>query len=135
MIKRLLAFTLLGATALAADSPAGAAANPEPALGSVGDREPDHPDPRTPVPLAPGAFADFVGRYQREDMTVRVFRDHDHFFIRVDDRPRVEIFALSDHEFFAHESPDTLSFERNARGEVTHFIRRSNAPQLFRRVH
>jgi hypothetical protein len=46
----------------------------------------------------------------------------------------VEIFALSDHEFFAEASPDTLSFERDTRGRVTHFIRHSAAPQLFRRV-
>ena len=92
------------------------------------------PPERTPVPMAPQAFADFVGRYQREAMTVLVFRDRDHFFIKVDDRPRVEIFPLSAHEFFLRESPDTLSFERDARGFVTHFIRHSAAPQLFRRV-
>ena len=135
MIKRLLAFTLLGANEPAAYLSTAAPAHTEPAPTAAGEREPDRPDTRIPVPLAAGAFADFVGRYQREEMTVRVFRDHDHFFLKVDDRPRVEIFALSDHEFFAHESPDTLSFERNARGEVTHFIRRSNAPQLFRRIH
>ena len=96
---------------------------------------PDHAPPeRTPVPLPPAAFADFVGRYQREAMTVLVFRDRDHFFIKVDDRPRVEIFPLSDHEFFVAGSPDTLSFERDGRGSVTHFVRRAVAPQLFRRV-
>jgi hypothetical protein len=92
------------------------------------------PPERTPVPLAPAAFADFVGRYQREEMLVLVFRDQGHFFIKVDDRPRVEIFPLSDHEFFLRESPDTLSFERDAKGVVTHFIRHSAAQQLFRRV-
>ena len=96
---------------------------------------PSHAPPvRTPVPLAPEAFADFIGRYQREAMTVLVFRDRDHFFIKVDDRPRVEIFPLSDHEFFAVDSPDTLSFERDRHGSVTHFVRRAAAPQLFRRV-
>jgi hypothetical protein len=95
---------------------------------------PDQPAERTPVPLAPEAFADFVGRYVREETTILVFRDHEHFFIKVNERPRVEIFALSDHEFFAEASPDTLSFERDTRGRVTHFIRHSAAPQLFRRV-
>jgi hypothetical protein len=98
---------------------------------------PDSPAPppeRTPVPLAPEAFADFIGRYQREDMTVLVFQSRGHFFIKVDDRPRAEIFPLSDHEFFLHESPDKLSFERDDHGIVTHFIRHSTAPQLFRRV-
>ena len=91
-------------------------------------------DERTPVPLAPEKFTDFVGRYQREEMIVVVFRDHEHFFLKVDDRPRAELFPLSDHEFFLRESPDTLSFERDAHGAVTHFIRHSAAPQLFRRV-
>ncbi len=99
---------------------------------------PDHPpaqsDERKPVPMTPEAFHDFVGRYQREDMTVAVFRDHAHFFLMVDDRPRAELFPLSDHEFFLHESPDTISFERDAHGKVTHFIRHSTAPQLFVRL-
>jgi hypothetical protein len=99
---------------------------------------PDAPAPpaeRTPVPLTPEAFADFIGRYQREDMIVLVFQSGGHFFLKVDDRPRAELFPLSDHEFFLRESPDKVSFERNDRGEVTHFIRHSTAPQLFRRVH
>ena len=89
---------------------------------------------RTPVPMTPEAFADFVGRYQREEMTVLVFREKEHFFLKVDDRPRAELFPLSDHEFFLRESPDKVSFERDAHGAVTHFIRHSTAPQLFRRV-
>lgn len=112
-----------------------AALGAEPPAGAAPDDKSDQPAERTPVPLAPEAFADFVGRYQREDMTVLVFRDHAHFFIKVDDRPRAEIFPLSDHEFFLRESPDKLSFERDAHGVVTHFIRHSAAPQLFRRVH
>src|SRR5438270_867069 len=84
------------------------------------------------ISLAPEQFADFIGRYQREDMIVRIFSDRGHFFLKVDDRPRAEMFPLSDHEFFMKESPDKLSFERNNRGEITHFIRHSTAPQLFR---
>jgi hypothetical protein len=98
---------------------------------------PDAPAPppeRTPVPLDPREFTDFIGRYQREDMTVLVFQSQGHFFIKVDDRPRAEMFPLSDHEFFLRESPDKLSFERDDHGLVTHFIRHSTAPQLFRRV-
>ncbi len=95
----------------------------------------DRPAERVPVPMAPEAFAPFVGRYEREEMTVLVFRDKEgHFFLKVDDRPRAEIFPLSDHEFFLRESPDVISFERDAKGFVTHFIRHSAAPQLFRRV-
>jgi len=111
---------------------AGAAAEPKPAAPRPDDAE--RPAPRKPVPLAPEAFADFVGRYEREETTILVFRDQGHFFIKVNDRDRVEIFALSDHEFFAEASPDTLSFERDDRGRVTHFIRRSAPPQLYRRV-
>ena len=92
------------------------------------------PAERVPVPLAPEALADFVGRYQREDTLALVFRDRGHFFLKVGDRPRAELFALSDHEFFLRESPDKLSFERDARGLVTHFIRHSTAPQLYRRL-
>ena len=84
--------------------------------------------------LAPEAFANFVGRYVREETTVLVFRDHEHFFIKVGHNDRVEIFPLSDHEFLVAGSKETLSFERGVHGEVTHFIRHSAAPQIFRRV-
>lgn len=124
-MKRLLLGLALTAALAAAAEPPPAAPAEHPA---------ERPDERTPVPLAPEKFADFIGRYEREDSTIVVFRDQAHFFIRVNDRPRVEIFALSDHEFFARASPDRLSFERDGRGRVTHFIRHSAAPQLYRKV-
>jgi hypothetical protein len=89
---------------------------------------------RAIVPMTLEGFRPFIGNYQREDMIVRVFSADGHFYLRVDDRERAELFPLSDHEFFLKESPDKLSFERNERGGVTHFIRHSTAPQLFRRL-
>jgi len=106
----------------------------QPAPGAASDHPSTQADERKPVPMTQEAFADFVGRYQREDLNVAVFRDHGHFFLMVEDRPRAEIFPLSDHEFFLRGSPDTISFERDAHGKVTHFIRRSAAPQLFVRL-
>ena len=98
----------------------------------------DWPDYRvaekTAVPLAPEAFADFVGRYEREDTPLLVFRDRGHFNVRVGSRPRTEIFPQSDHEFFTLDAPEIWSFERDARGEVTHAILRASPPQLYRRV-
>ena len=124
MKKYFFCFALIHAVAFSAP--------PVPDAAPAG--EPDKPAERTPVPLAPEKFTDFIGRYQREEMSVIVFNSGGHYFIKVDDRPRAELLPLSDHEFFLRESPDTLSFERDGHGRVTHFIRHSTAPQLFRRV-
>lgn len=101
-------------------------------------REYDWPDYRvlekTAVPLTPEAFGDFVGRYEREETTLLVFRDQGRFFMKTAGQPRVEIFPQSGHEFFTLDDPDVFSFERDARGMVTHVIRRAAPPQLFRRV-
>ncbi len=101
-------------------------------------REYDWPDygviEKTAVPLAPEAFTDFIGRYEREETTLLAYHSQGHFYLKIGTRPRVEIFPQSDHEFFLLNEPDVFSFERNSRGEVSHLIRRGSAPQLFRRV-
>jgi hypothetical protein len=101
-------------------------------------REYDWPDYRmvekTAVPLTDSAVNAFSGRYEREDKPVLVFRLNGHFYIRIGDRPRFEIFPQSDHEFFTLDSPDIWSFERNVTGAVTHLILRSAPPQLYRRL-
>jgi CubicO group peptidase (beta-lactamase class C family) len=86
------------------------------------------------VSFDPKAFTDFIGRYQREETTILAFQSQGHFYLKVNNRPRAEIFPQSEHEFFLLDDPDIFSFERNSRGEVSHLIRRGGAPQLFRRV-
>lgn len=134
MTPRLFLLALLSVSALVAQPPAAPPAKAEPAPNAPHADEPSQSDERKPVPLAPEKFTDFIGRYRREDMFVLVFQSQGHFYLKVDDRPRAELFPLSDHEFFLKESPDKVSFERDSHGEVTHFIRHSTAPQLFRRV-
>ncbi len=101
-------------------------------------REYDWPDygvvEKTAAPLTPEAFADFIGRYQREETTLIAFQSQGRFYLKVGSRPRVEIFPQSDHEFFTLEEPDIFSFERDSRGEISHLIRRGSAPQLYRRM-
>ena len=101
-------------------------------------REYDWPDYRviekTAIPLTVSAVQAFSGRYERENIPVLVFRLNDHFYIRIGDRPRFEIFPQSDHEFFTLDSPDIWSFERTPVGAVTHIILRSSPPQLYRRL-
>ena len=101
-------------------------------------REYDWPDYRviekTAIPLTVSAVQSFSGRYERENVPVLVFRLNDHFYIRIGDRPRFEIFPHSDHEFFTLDSPDIWSFERTPVGAVTHLILRSSPPQLYRRL-
>lgn len=89
---------------------------------------------KTAVALAPEAFDDFIGRYEREDTTLAVARSGTRFFMRLTGQPRMEIFPQSDHEFFTLDQPDIFVFERNASGGVTHIVRRSAPPQIFMRT-
>lgn len=89
---------------------------------------------KTAVALAPEAFDDFIGRYEREDTTLAVARSGNRFFMRLTGQPRMEIFPQSDHEFFSLDQPDVFVFERNASGTVTHIVRRSSPPQIFMRA-
>lgn len=91
---------------------------------------------KTAVPLAPDAFDAFSGHYERDDTVLRFYAKDDKFYLRATDRPRVEIFPSSDHEFFLLDRPDTYDFQRNASGRVTHVIRRApGAPvQVFPRT-
>lgn len=101
-------------------------------------REYDWPDYRmvekTAVPLTESAVAAFSGRYERENTPVLVFRLNGHFYIRIGDRPRFEIFPQSDHEFFTLDSPDIWSFERAPTGLASHIVLHSSPPQLYRRL-
>jgi CubicO group peptidase (beta-lactamase class C family) len=89
---------------------------------------------KTAVPLTASAISAFSGRYERENTPVLVFHLNGHFYIRIGDRPRFEIFPQSDHEFFTLDSPDIWSFERGPRGNASHIVLRSAPPQLYRRV-
>ena len=93
------------------------------------------PEEKTAVALAPSAFDDFVGRYEREDTILLFYRKDAHFFLRMSRQPRAEIFPQSDREFFLLARPDVFTFEKDASGQVTHVIRRVNGTtQLYPRV-
>ncbi|MCX6951833.1 MAG: serine hydrolase [Verrucomicrobia bacterium] len=89
---------------------------------------------KTAVPLAPGAFDRFAGRYQREETLLTFSRTGPRFFLRVGTQPRRELFASSDHEFFLLNSDETFSFALSPEGELTHLIRHAPSPQIFRPV-
>ena len=89
---------------------------------------------KSAIALPPAALDAFIGRYEREDTTLAVFRSGSRLFIRLTAQPRTEIFPQSDHEFVTLDQPDVFSFERNASGHVTHVVRRSAPPQIFMRV-
>ena len=84
--------------------------------------------------IPPSIYADFSGRYERENTPVLVFRLGEHFYIRIGDRPRVELFPQSEHEFFTLDSSEIWSFERTLTGGVTHAILHTAPPQLYRRL-
>jgi CubicO group peptidase (beta-lactamase class C family) len=97
---------------------------------------PDYqPETVTAFPLKPEAFEEFVGRYERDDTVMLFYRKDDHFYLRMTNRPRREIFAKSKHEFFEIYGDDTYDFQQDEVGHVTHVIRRAEGTtQVYPRV-
>ncbi|MBS0632694.1 MAG: beta-lactamase family protein [Verrucomicrobia bacterium] len=88
------------------------------------------------APLAPAAFGNLAGRYERDDHVLVFYRKENHFYLRETGRPRVELFPKSDTEFFLLDDPTLFIFKRGANGLVSHVIRRgSGAPQVYPRVY
>lgn len=89
---------------------------------------------KTAVTLALTVFEDLAGIYARDAAVIRIFSDGDRFYLKPRGEPRREIFPQSAQDFFFLDEPEILSFERNEEGIVTHIIRRTSPPQIFRRV-
>jgi D-alanyl-D-alanine carboxypeptidase len=80
------------------------------------------------VKLDPKEFDAFAGVYRNSDQTLgTVTREGDRFFAQRAGRPRLEMFAYSDHEFFLKDSFVRFAFEKDASGNVAALvIRRPN---------
>jgi len=89
---------------------------------------------KTAVSIPDSYATALFGYYQRESTTMIVFRSAGHFYLKIGEQPRVEIFPQSNHEFFTLGSSEIWSFERSGNGMVSHVILRSSPPQLYRRL-
>jgi D-alanyl-D-alanine carboxypeptidase len=80
------------------------------------------------VTLDPQELDAYAGTYQNSDQSLStVKREGDQFFLERTGRPRLRLFASSDHEFFLKDSFMRLAFEKDASGKVVALvIRRSN---------
>jgi CubicO group peptidase (beta-lactamase class C family) len=83
-------------------------------------------DPQTPlrklyreVPVSPGLFDNYIGRYQVSDnFALSVSRDGGRLFIQGTGQPRAELFAESDNRFFLRVVNGEVVFETDSNGSA-----------------
>ncbi len=67
----------------------------------------------------------YTGVYRIDDTTTRaVMREGDRVFVQRSDRPKTEIFAANETEFFIKDSFQRFTFEKDASGRVTAVVSR-----------
>lgn len=84
------------------------------------------------VRVDPKIYDDYAGQYQSVDgPVVTVMREGDRLMQEQSGGVRNELLPLSTNEFFSPNSPQgTVVFVRNARGLVTHYIRRRAGQEI-----
>jgi beta-lactamase regulating signal transducer with metallopeptidase domain len=93
---------------------------------------------RTAIAYTPSQFDRFAGNYQHEQVSNLFFvitREGDRFYCQLTGQPKVEIFPESDTKFFAKIVSAQLSFNLDARGNVSGLVLHQNGrEQPFKRV-
>lgn len=87
---------------------------------------------RKVVPVDPNIYDDYAGQYQGEDgPAVAITREGDRLMLEQSGGLKGELLPLSTTEFFSPNSPQsTIVFVRNARGQVTHYVRRRGGQEI-----
>jgi dipeptidyl aminopeptidase/acylaminoacyl peptidase len=79
--------------------------------------------PRVAVAFDPPMFDKYVGYYQLGPKAIfTISRDGDHFLVRMTRQPEGEIFPESAIKFFSKLIPAQISFNSDARGQVTGLV-------------
>lgn len=90
---------------------------------------------RVAIRLDPAIFDEYVGEYDLNGRTVAVSREGDRFYVQLQSRPREEIFAESDTQFFHRDIDVQEIFVRDDEGRVTAMIIRQNGNEyVLKRV-
>ena len=81
------------------------------------------PSERVAVKIDPSSFDALTGTYQLAPQFSLTFtRDGDSFYVQGSGQPKVEIFPLGPHEFFAKVVDATFSFETDGKGNATKVV-------------
>ena len=114
------------------------AATSVPSDEEIAQKRAEQSRPRTAIAYDRSRFDKFVGDYQygkAPNVFFTITREGDHFYSRVTGQSKLEIFPESDTKFFAKAIPVQLSFELDARGNVTGLVLHQNGrEQPFKRV-
>src|ERR1700733_11248153 len=116
-------FGLLASQVTRAQAPAGSAPSP----AELVQRRDEQNRPRTAIAFDAKNFDKFVGYYQMgPGLFAHVYRNEDHYFFILTGQPPLEIFPESDSKFFLKVVPAQISFDTDARGQVTQLVFHQN---------
>jgi len=91
---------------------------------------------RKEVHVEPKVFDGYTGRYQlTPDFMIAITRAGDHFFLQATAQPQLEIFAESEHDYFAKVVDAQITFVTDGTGKSTELIlHQSGQDQHAKRV-
>jgi D-alanyl-D-alanine-carboxypeptidase/D-alanyl-D-alanine-endopeptidase len=85
------------------------------------------PKERKEVAVNPKLFDGYVGRYElAPNFILTVTREGDHLFTQATGQPKVEIFPLSDRDYFLKVVDAQITFETDSQGRATGLILHQN---------
>jgi CubicO group peptidase (beta-lactamase class C family) len=77
----------------------------------------------TQVPLDPGIFQKYLGRYGNPpNLILVVRREGDHLSVQENEEPKEEVFPESEKDFFSKVADDVFTFEMDNQGHVTKMV-------------
>jgi Domain of unknown function (DUF3471) len=84
--------------------------------------------PRTPVKVDPSLFDAYAGQYQpNPSITVTVWREGDKLMFEANNPAiKAELLPESESSFFSNAAPFTITFVKDATGNVTHLVLMNN---------
>jgi Tol biopolymer transport system component len=95
----------------------------QPTADAIAQKRAEQALPRTAVPFDPPTFDKYVGYYQLAPKAIfTISRDGDHFLARLTRQTEIEIFPETASKFFAKTMPAQISFNSDARGQVTGLV-------------
>jgi hypothetical protein len=101
------------------------------AVAKVYDWPDFRPETRTVVQVAPDVIEPYVGDYVLDgDFVISITSDGGQLFASYPGQPKARLLAESETQFFPEGNALRLTYERDAKGRVTHLVVRTGGQSL-----
>ncbi len=97
---------------------------------------PDYlPEEKIIFPMTSSQYDQYTGSYLLGgNITIKIVREGNHLFGESQGQPRMEILPQAENEFFVKEKPMSVSFQRDAGGNVSGFILDHKSAMLAKKI-